>query len=470
MRIAPLTFLALTIAACQAPTTNGTDGGAGGGFGFGGGLGLGAGSAGGGTAGGGTAGGGTAGGGTAGGGTAGRASLTVPSQVFDPKVVASSDGALHITYRTQTPGSIVYGRCAADCGTDSSWSLLTLHTAAFVGASRVAVGPDLRVHVVYEVSSTFTYATCAGDCTTAANWTRVDLPRSTCTSELQNSNLVLGEGGRLSFMSSDNNESNLCVTTCGSACGSASSWTTGEVISVAGVRAAWGFAGSGPTLHVAYDDKVNGLRYRSCAGDCTVPASWQGSDLFFYRGGNSAIALAAAPGGRIHLAYNQGAAPASAPAQTRADDGRLLVWQCAGACGESASWQGVSLGALGEGVNGLAVAATQDGAVLMAAQSELTVHVCEGSCGQPSSWGSAVLESAAALTAALPDPYALSGCMVNGQPVQAQSATWAPEKPAFALTTSGGLLAFAMSRGLRTCPGVSTPTIFPGYGRLHWVP
>jgi hypothetical protein len=401
--------------------------------------------------------------------TPGASALTVTAFVFDPKVVVSADGAFHITHRTQTPGTIVYGRCVNQCSNNSSWQFVTLDSAPFVGASRLAVGPDLRVHIIYEVSSVFTYATCASDCALGGSWTQTVLALNpNCASEMQNANVVLDTAGRLSFMTSDFNESQLCLTTCLGNCTSGSSWQSGAVIAVQGNRASWAFAHHGTVLHVAYDDKVDGIRYRTCAGNCTQPENWLGTGLYFYHGTNAAIALAVAPSGRIHLTYNQGTAPMSAAAEVKASDDRLITWQCASNCGENLSWKGLSIGNLGEGVNGVSSQVTADGVVLLSAQGDLTLHACAAQCDAPSSWRSETFESATELLTGLPDPYSLGGCTTNGSPVPAQLATWAPEKPAFAVRPSGALLAHTMTRGLRTCPGVPSPTPFPGYGRLYW--
>jgi hypothetical protein len=79
----------------------------------------------------------------------------------------------------------------------------------------------------------------------------------------------------------------------------------------------------------------------------------------------------------------------------------------------------------------------------------------------------AELETITSLNAAMPDPYALGGCTVNGQPVAPQQASWNPEKPSIALGAEA-LMVQAATNGLRTCPG-SSVTSYPGNGRIHYV-
>ena len=91
-------------------------------------------------------------------------------------MVASNDGAFHVVYRTQTPETVVYGRCASDCGVSQKWAFVVLEAnSGYVGNPRIAVDAAKRVHVVYRVNSLAKeiYATCATDCSTATQWTTV---------------------------------------------------------------------------------------------------------------------------------------------------------------------------------------------------------------------------------------------------------------------------------------------------------
>lgn len=115
------------------------------------------------------------------------------------------------------------------------------------------------------------------------------------------------------------------------------------------------------------------------------------------------------------------------------------------------------------------VDATGIGAVLTQG-SGASLALCSAGCAMPASWMTGDLDTQATLNAGLPDPYTVSpGCEVNGMPVRPQLATWASEAPAAAVS-SRGLVVQTGTRRLRTCPGVSTPTLFPGYGRLLFVP
>lgn len=429
-----------------------------------------------GTAGGSGGGGGAGAGGGSGGGGAGpkAGALNVPSFVFGPKVVASSDGVFHTAHRTQTPEAIVYGRCASDCGSAQQWSSVTLEAnSGFVGKPRIAVDASQRVHVVYNLSSTSrnVYATCASGCTAAANWTKTELPAAAdCDWHGEDSNLVVDTQGRLSFVSTDFNTQKLCVSTCASACTTPASWQTGLVASASasGRRIDFGFAGSGTTLHLVYDDLTNGLRYQSCASNCAQAASWQVSAPLFFHG-DAPAALAAAPNGRLALVFNQGTTDPGAPADVKMLDGRLQLWECSADCGVRASWNGLMVGDPDDGKNGVAVVTSGPGTLAISTRATTRAFACEGNCTAGASWSSADLDTQMSLLAALPDPAAVLGCTVNGQPAQPVSATWSPEHPSVAVS-SAGTVVFAGTGGLRTCPGVGTAAAFPGYGRVLFSP
>lgn len=410
------------------------------------------------------------GGGADGGSDAASGTLTLPAFVFAPKAVASNDGVLHVTHHTQTPNRVMYGRCASHCGADSSWTFVELEAAGgFITSSRLAVGADGRIHVVYLLSASAVYATCSAACENASNWTKTELILPTnCDYEAQNSGLVIDSQGRLSFMSSDFNESRLCLSTCAGNCSTPSNWQTGELVTLPSGRTQYALAGHGTTLHLAYNDRAAGIRYQSCSSQCTQASNWQTSDPLFYHQ-DSAIALAASPQGRVHLAFNQGVTSASAPAEVKALDNTLMTFQCSGSCSTRASWQGLTLGSPSDGNNGIAVTTTSTGAAVVSTQDGTRLHSCDTNCAEPASWRTRDLDTATTLTASLPDPYSVPGCESNGVPVRAQTATWAPERPSIAVTPSGAVLVHAMTKGLRTCPGTGSVTLFPGYGRILYL-
>ncbi len=481
MRILSWCLVVSALSACPGGGTGGTGGGTAGGLGVtgggfsssGGGVGSGGGGA---TPGGGTAG-SSGGSGTGGGASQQGGALTITSFVFSPKVVAGPDGVFHHVHRTQSPDTIVYGRCSANCATTQGWSFVTLDSAnGSLSASRLAVGADNRVHVVYSASGPTRnlYATCASNCTAAASWTKVELPTdSSCAFEDQGTNLFIDAQGRLTFLNSDFNTSAICVNTCAQSCTTPSNWSTGTIldIRVSGRRIDHALALGGSTLHLLYDDLTAGLRYGSCSSNCTQPGSWTMSAPLFWHV-DRPVAIASTAGGRLLIAYNQGVTDASAPMDVKAFDRKLLAFTCAGNCSVRSSWNGVSLGSDDDGSSGIAtISDTTGGLVVTTEASGTRLFLCQSGCENGASWQGGEVETAAGLLMALPDPYNVLGCTdQNGAEVRAAYAAWLPERPWAAVNQAGGLLISTMTGGLRRCPGLTTSAAFPGYGRLIYSP
>lgn len=480
MRIVSSFLAVMALSACPGGGTGGTGGGTSGGLGgTGGGFSSGGGtvSGGGSTQGGGSSGGGSVnGGGTGGSGQQGGA-LTISSFVFAPKVVAGPDGVFHHVHRTQSPDTIVYGRCAANCATTQGWSFVTIDSAnGFLSASRLAVGADNRVHVVYSASGPTRniYATCASNCTVATSWTKVDLVTdSNCDSEDQGTNLFIDSQGRLTFLNSDFNTSAICVNTCAQGCTTPSNWSTGKIleIRVSGRRINHALALGGTTLHLLYDDLSAGLRYGSCSSNCTQAANWTLSAPLFWHG-DTPVSISSTAAGRLLIAFNQGVTDAAAPMEVKAFDHKLLAFTCAGNCGVRGSWNGVSFGSDDDGSTGVSALSDPTGGLVVSTEAAGTrLFLCESGCENGASWQGGELETTAGLLMALPDPYNVLGCTdQNGVEVRAAYAGWNPERPWVAVNQAGGLLISTMTRGLRRCPGLTTSAAFPGYGRLIYAP
>lgn len=318
-------------------------------------------------------------------------------------------------------------------------------------------------------SHTLVYATCASGCAAAANWQKTELPLPADCDSPQNSGLVLDAQGRLSFLMSDGNDTRACLVTCEGNCGSAASWQSGLVASIpsSSPRSAFALAGHGTTLHLLFNDGQSALRYQSCASQCTSQANWQLSQPLFWHAGWQ-LALAASAQGAVTVAYNQGTLPGTAPADAKAFDNQLHLFECTANCGDPMAWVGFSTSTT-DGEHGVAITARNGQVAVATAQtSGAKVYVCGmGGCGASAGWGAGEIESISSLNAAMPDPNALASCTVNGQPVAPQQAAWHPEKPSVAVG-SDALLVQVATNGLHTCPGLN-PSSYPGQGRMHYV-
>jgi Big-like domain-containing protein len=89
-------------------------------------------------------------------------------------VVAS--GRLHVSYTDAATQDLKYATCAGACATAANWQAVTLETAGSDGQfPSLAVDGRGRIHVAFYdfASADLKYATCAAACTTATSWRMV---------------------------------------------------------------------------------------------------------------------------------------------------------------------------------------------------------------------------------------------------------------------------------------------------------
>ena len=479
---------------CSPPGMNGTGGGAGGGGRLGGGFGGsgggstagggGTGGAGGGATGGGAAGGGAAGGVGGGGGGANGAGIVNfdTFAFFNPAMISGADGVLHLVFNTNTsPSEVHYARCASDCGVGTNWSAAIVGTGEFTGSTRLVIGTDNRLHLLYEASRTagareLLYATCANNCIQSTSWTKTDLASIVgfgWSSPSNGSPLVIDAQNRLTFTVDRKIYSNGGVTlgTCASNCTDVTNWSAGN-IRANGTRTV--LAARGTTLHQLIDDAppssgdARSLAYRTCAGNCTQEASWQElPDLFFYDG-QKPLAIAVTAQGGVRAVYNQGITASTEPPQIKAQDDKMLVWGCETNCLQRASWTGFITGAVGDGAKGISLA-EQAGSMVIAITNDDRVFAryCGDNCLTDTNWLMDDVDTSLAVTAAY-DPFTFVASTCSGN--RPLSATWHLSQGVVAIRPDGSAAFTHAASVLRTCPGSAAVVYIPGYGRLVYVP
>lgn len=382
-------------------------------------------------------------------------------------LVHGSDGTLHLLYSAgDNPFTVEYARCSSHCDTASAWTVTVIEQGSpMVERTRLAIGPDGRLHARFDLMATSQepiYATCLSQCEDAGNWQKVNLAGvlGGTSGELWGDPLVVDAQGRPSFISSDQRfPADIRLNTCTSNCAVASNWTSG-VIRSDGRKSS--MVAQGTALHHLINDGQGMLRYRTCASDCTNPTSWTESEPLFAHDIDQPTAIVVTEQGGIRLAYNQGTAASSQSPQVKAQDDRLLYWECDTDCMRASSWSGVALG-LNAGQSGLAMAEYNGAMVLAHSQGlELTTSICAGDCATGDNWQSFVLDSQQQMTADV-NPYSVRNCTNNNTPPD--YATWFPEDPSVVVLPSG-TVAYAYGMWMnRQCPG-STLLRQQGYGRL----
>ena len=469
---------------CTPPGMNGTGGGAGGGgFLAGGGSGGSSGGGTGGSTGGGT-GGGAVGGGAGGGGAATGAGLVTfdTFAFYRPAMISGADGVLHLVFNTNTsPSEVHYARCANDCGVATNWSVAIVGTHEFSGSTRLVIGTDNRLHLLYDVSRTagsseLVYATCASNCTQSASWTKTNIASIlgfAWSSPANGSPLVIDAQNRLSFTVDRKIFSNGGVTlgTCASNCTDVANWSSGN-IRANGTRTV--LAARGTTLHQLIDDdppsggNARTLAYRTCAGNCTQEASWQELPNLFIYDGLKPLAIAVTAQGGVRAVYNQGTSASNESPAIKAQDNKMLVWGCETNCLQISSWSGFITGAVDDGERGLSLA-EQGGSMVIAITNDDRVFAryCGQNCLTDTNWLMDDVDTSLAVTAAY-DPFTYAEATCSG--ARPLSATWHLAHGVVAIRPDGSAAFTHAASILRVCPGSTGPVYIPGYGRLVFVP
>jgi hypothetical protein len=400
---------------------------------------------------------------------------------FKPAIVASADGAVHLLFSLNTsPSTVQYARCAADCGVGSNWAVVILGSGQFTGSTRLAVGTDNRVHVIYETSGTgipteLVYATCISDCAQPGSWTKTNLASlfdGAWSSPSNGKPLAIDSQNRLSFTVDRSSYTNggLSLATCAADCTNLANWTTGK-IRAGGARTA--LVARGTTLHQLVDNatgSANGtaLAYRTCAGNCTAEASWQELSNYWAYDGARPLAIAVTAQGGVRIAYNQGVADASESAAVKAQDNKLLFWSCDTNCTQGPSWDGLVLGPVDDGSNGVAMV-EQGGKLVLSVSNSAKVYAaaCSQDCLNASSWLTGDIDTTEAMTLAY-DPYTYTGSTCSG--VRPISATWHLENGVVALRPDGSAAFAHAVYVLRQCVASTGVAYIPGFGRVVYLP
>ncbi|MGV3624032.1 MAG: hypothetical protein ACO1OB_24655 [Archangium sp.] len=432
----------LLLAACPPPGGGGSGGGTG--------------SRGGGT---GTTGGGS---GSTGGGSGGTAAIgTFPLKSFrTPQLSATSDGSLDMVfYGGLTPDEGVrYGHCTSNCADLASWNTVLIANPDSLNSGTLGVyglGRDGsgRLHTVIGGSTpnTTVYGTCGSNCGSASSWSFLDLtqafpddgwgPRDTMNT------LTVTSAGAVGFFSS-----NGYYLSCASNCGVATSWSSVKAVEGTPLHAR--LDGSGVTHVAVYvGDSADGselIGYARCASTCGTASSWTTSGTNGFRSGQfTTTSFDVTATGVVWMALNRGTEAAG--------DGSLHVFRCASACDSTASWTELVLASANQGTGGTALVAADDGVGLAWAsksETDLNLATCETGCDTTAGWSGVIVDSQADITAAAPFASFADCTVVTG-------TAWWPRSPVGISTSKGALVVHApyLNRNCGTAPAAEYTTI-----------
>lgn len=188
------------------------------------------------------------------------------------------DARLHVVYRSQTNGNLLYATCLLNCTQPNQFTRGIVDSLGDVGgAPSLAVDENERLHVVFQEIGTglFKYATCSANCTVFANWTRIQLsqfPPAGASSAIA----IDPANNRVHTLYQNDATGILLYATCLSSCGNIASWVRGAVTTTAdNGRAPALVVDDDGRLHATYHDALAGdLRYITCTTGCDLPSNW----------------------------------------------------------------------------------------------------------------------------------------------------------------------------------------------------
>jgi hypothetical protein len=391
-------------------------------------------------------GGGGASGGSGGGGTTGGLFDDLVDSSSGMTVAVDASGAIHVAASTDVQGtySVVYGRCAAQCGQAASWSFVTLPFESSVSKTpTIALTADGRPRIAYAsdfAAPGYHYLECATACTQAASWSDVRLTTGAPTPDpapRPHLPFAVSQDGAAAFAYDDG--SAMYAWVCHSGCAAGPSWARATLAGVYVYAEAIAFSSDDSLQVVARHAVQNNesLLWLACSStsDCSADASWAGLDGLWTVNGGLHAELAGTAGGATRIAV-YGDDPTTA-----AVENVFAYLSCDSGCGTASNWAQPLLPPIAAGAAdlGFGLAVDGGGTVTIATLSDTgsATTRCASGCSSTSGlWTASAGPSVSDLDGALP-PTVPAGCT---------SASWGMYVgPSLALDPASGAPVMAMT-------------------------
>jgi hypothetical protein len=318
----------------------------------------------------------------------GRATVDDPGDVgLHTSLVSSSDGTQRITYYDQTSHRLKYASCSSNCTVAANWQRGVIDDGWVGEYSSLKVKSGVRHAVYYDRDGrSLKYARCSADCFLEESW------KKTWIDQVHNTglfpSLAIGGDGRLyvSYVTDDYGDTALRYATCLTSCTSAANWQkmtvdpSGVALGMPGPRTSIAIGADG-RRHIAYSGPL-GLKYATCAANCTNPANWEMLGIESNAWAGEFASLAVDASGVRHISYFN---------HSTYD---LKYARCASNCGNSAGWSRVTVDQ-GSGTSAAtgtytSLAVGSDGKVHVSyydqSAKKLKYATCAGNCLQAASW------------------------------------------------------------------------------------
>lgn len=310
---------------------------------------------------------------------------------FYASAAVGANGRVHMSYNHYYDNfDLKYATCASNCTTAGNWQVVGVDTVGGVGEhTSLAMDGSQRLHVAYYdfTNGNLKYATCAADCATVGNWQTVTADGDPFAHAGLYTAIAVTENGRIHVSYFDGTNNGLKYATCAANCTTAANWTSGIVSGAGDIGQSTSIVAEASGLvNIAYFDANRDLKYASCATSCTVGANWQIATVDTTNTLSEDISMTVDGAGRRHIGYYD------------SYNGDFRYATCATNCQVGANWQTVAADVPGNVGWFTSLAVDRNGRVhasyFKGDQSDLKYATCAVACTVATNWRSAIVDAA----------------------------------------------------------------------------
>ncbi len=222
--------------------------------------------------------------------------LPALSNTADPSLAIDALGGLHVAYRPTSlqPGGgypVHYAYCPAHCDEAAQWAAIAVGDAGWLGEDvRLALTPQGQPRLIWffqdslSQDGSFVYAECNQDCTNPANWQSLSVTTAFVSSG-EGRYFALDSQGRPRYLYSDIQGANKGVfyVFCDANCTHLNNWHETQVSDIYPAGAFSLAFDSGGRIRMAFNDGAawppDRLSYAECDGVCESAANWRFTTL-----------------------------------------------------------------------------------------------------------------------------------------------------------------------------------------------
>jgi hypothetical protein len=217
-----------------------------------------------------------------------------PDNTSAPTLALDGGGALHAVFPAYAGGRAYYAWCPADCASSEAVKVVRLETDATVHDAMLALDAEGRPRVLLATASSVYYATCDEDCTNGASWTSSKIIEHGGDKQVSGKAFALDANGRPRFL----------------------------------MHTYKAYLGVG--------QKTPATWWVACDAKCDAPSSWKASKIADEMWRGTQLRFDADGKAKVGTVFTVGRAQYSSGKEMAA------YAECAGNCGDTSSWKGIT--------------------------------------------------------------------------------------------------------------------------------